>query len=306
MRAVIVGYEVINCLSTLFHAGLGKRGFHTLGVVGVFGATAAAASILKLDERQTLHALAVAGSFAGTTMEYDQTGGEAKRIHAGLVARAGIQAATLAQRGLTGPTGMIDGYRGIGRLFADFNGDTAPAVANLGRDFAILNVNTKVHPVLARVAAALDAATLLTKGEPLSAKAIASVGVAVNEGTLKHGGSIRKPKDALSAQMSLPFALAMQLVVGRNDLSDYLDPAMRENVEILAVAEKVNLQADPEAVGKRTFTCRLRLKLTSGEELYHVQPYPKGAAANPLSRGEVLGSFVDSHAWFCTASKLSN
>ena len=71
-----------------------------------------AARLLGLNREQMLHAFGIAGSHSAGTMEYDQTGGEIKRVHAGIAARGGIQAAMLARLGLTGPPTIIEGKRG--------------------------------------------------------------------------------------------------------------------------------------------------------------------------------------------------
>ena len=59
------------------------------------------------------HALAIAGSHAGGTMEYDQSGGEVKRLHNGMACCGGLRSALLAQIGLTGPPTIFEGERGI-------------------------------------------------------------------------------------------------------------------------------------------------------------------------------------------------
>jgi 2-methylcitrate dehydratase PrpD len=48
-----------------------------------------AARLLRLNREQMLHAFGIAGSHSAGTMEYDQTGGEIKRVHAGIAARSG-------------------------------------------------------------------------------------------------------------------------------------------------------------------------------------------------------------------------
>ena len=74
---------------------------------------ATAARLLRLNDGQMLHAFGIAGMHSSGTMEYDQTGGEVKRVIAGIAARGGIQAAILAQLGLTGPPTIIEGKRGF-------------------------------------------------------------------------------------------------------------------------------------------------------------------------------------------------
>ena len=80
---------------------------------GVFIAAAAAGKILRLDPEQMTHALAIAGSHSGGTMEYDQSGGEVKRLHNGMACCGGLRSALLAQNGLTGPPTIFEGERGI-------------------------------------------------------------------------------------------------------------------------------------------------------------------------------------------------
>ncbi len=64
------------------------------------------------------HALAIAGSHAGGTMEYDQSGGEVKRLHNGMACCGGLRSALLAQIGLTGPPTIFEGERGILRVLS--------------------------------------------------------------------------------------------------------------------------------------------------------------------------------------------
>ena len=52
-------------------------------------------------------------------MEYDNSGGEVKRLCAGSSCRSGLEAAELAQLGLTGPPTILEGPRGLLRLFSD-------------------------------------------------------------------------------------------------------------------------------------------------------------------------------------------
>jgi len=64
-------------------------------------AAAAVAKVLGFGDRLMLNALSVAASHSSGLLEYSQTGGSVKRLHAGLAASGGIQAAFLAQAGLT-------------------------------------------------------------------------------------------------------------------------------------------------------------------------------------------------------------
>jgi 2-methylcitrate dehydratase PrpD len=119
LAAVVVGWDIMYRILLAVRPSAGKRGFHSHGIGAPFGAMATAARLLRLNEGQILHAFGIAGMHSSGTMEYDQTGGEVKRVIAGVAARGGIQAALLAQLGLTGPPTIIEGKRGFLKVFAD-------------------------------------------------------------------------------------------------------------------------------------------------------------------------------------------
>ena len=123
----------------------GKRGFHSHGIGAPFGAMATAARLLRLNEGQMLHAFGIAGMHSSGTMEYDQTGGEVKRVIAGVAARSGIQAAMLAQLGLTGPPTIIEGKRGFLKVFAD-QSQPEEITRDLGSDFKIMRSGSSSIP----------------------------------------------------------------------------------------------------------------------------------------------------------------
>src|ERR1043166_1512359 len=60
--------------------GIAARGFHSTSVYGPFGAVAAAAKLMQLNPEALTHAIGIAGSHASGTTEYDQTGGDIKRL----------------------------------------------------------------------------------------------------------------------------------------------------------------------------------------------------------------------------------
>lgn len=60
------------------------RGFHETCILGVFGASAVAAKMLGMDPEHIAYAMSIAGSHASGTIEFAQSGGDVKRVHAGL------------------------------------------------------------------------------------------------------------------------------------------------------------------------------------------------------------------------------
>ncbi|HSR13722.1 MAG TPA: MmgE/PrpD family protein, partial [Thermodesulfobacteriota bacterium] len=65
LRAVVLGYDISSRIGRVMGVGDGRVYGHSTHAIGpLFGATAAAASLAKLDERQVRHALAYSGQQA--------------------------------------------------------------------------------------------------------------------------------------------------------------------------------------------------------------------------------------------------
>ena len=92
-------------------------GFDPTGVAIVFASTAAAARILRLSPRQTLHALGLAFNRCGGSFQSNIDGSLAVRLVQGWVAQTGIECAQMAQHGITGPPNFLGGLYGYAHLY---------------------------------------------------------------------------------------------------------------------------------------------------------------------------------------------
>jgi 2-methylcitrate dehydratase PrpD len=290
LSSIVVGSDVMYRLLAAVRHSSGKRGFHSHGIGGPFGAMVVAARLLKLSEKQTLNAFGIAGSHSAGTMEYDQSGGEVKRFHAGIAARSGMQSALLARLGLTGPTTIIEGKRGFCRVFAD-ECDMDVITADLGESYKIMNVWFKIFPAVATVQGPIDVLATMMDEHGFSAADVEEVRVDIAETSLAHGGTIYEPKDVASAQFSLPFSLALRLLKHDNDLSLYMDSALWSDPQVLALGRKIKSYADPDAKGELNYNTTMEITLTGGRTFKQCQKYPPGTPLNPLSRVELRAKF---------------
>jgi 2-methylcitrate dehydratase PrpD len=227
ITAMVAGYEVGWRVGRALLPELMRRGYHAQSSVGVFIAAAAAGRILRLDPRQLTHGLAIAGSHAGGTMEFDQSGGEVKRLHNGMACCAGLRSAMLAKIGLTGPPTIFEGERGILKVMSGAC-NVDPIVRGLhpgGDDLALYHAAIKRFPVNASQHAPIELLDNLIRQYKIGPEQVSEIEVGVNEGILLHGGTIYQPKEVVEAQFSLRFSLALRLTQGNNDLRHYLDPA---------------------------------------------------------------------------------
>lgn len=290
LAAVVMGCDVMYRLLAAVRPSSGKRGFHSHGIGGPFGAMVTASRLLRLNDGQMLHAFGIAGSHSSGTMEYDQSGGEVKRVHAGIAARGGIQSARLAQLGLTGPPTIIEGKRGFLRVFAD-QIEPDEITRNLGTDFKIMRVWFKIYPCVATVQGVIYTLSKMIEEHRFGAHEIDEIRVGISETSLSHGGAIYEPHDVAGAQFSLPFSLALRLLKNDNDLSFYMDSKLWTDPRVLALAKKVKPYADPKAVKDQNYNTTMEVKLVSGKSYKAFEAYPPGSPLNMVSRDVLRDKF---------------
>ncbi|HEX2931442.1 MAG TPA: MmgE/PrpD family protein, partial [Candidatus Binatia bacterium] len=290
LAAVVVGWDVMYRLLLAVRPSSGKRGFHSHGIGAPYGAMTTAARLMRLNQGQILHAFGIAGMHSSGTMEYDQTGGEVKRVIAGIAARGGIQAAMLAQLGLTGPPTIIEGKRGFLKVFAD-QSEPEEITRDLGHEFKIMRIWFKLYPCVATVQGVIYTLSKLIEEHRFGADDVEEICVGISETSVSHGGAIYEPRDTASAQFSLPFSLAIRLLKNDNDLSFYMDPKLWTDPKVLALAKKVKSYADPNAKKDQNYNTTMEVKLTNGKSHKAFEPYPPGSPLNRVGRDVLRAKF---------------
>ena len=303
LTAMAAGYEIGWRVGRGLLPEMMRRGYHAQGVVGVFIAAATAGKLLQLDPDRLTHALAIAGSHASGTMEYDQSGGEVKRMHNGIACSGGLRSAMTADKGLTGPPTIFEGERGILKVFSG-ESRTGVITRAMGIDFAVLHAAIKRFPVNASQHSPIELLDKLVRENRFQPKEVKKIEVGVNEGVILHGGTIYEPKEVIEAQFSLRFSLALRLLKGSNELKFYLDSNVWRDPAVLAMGRKIELFADPTAVKERRFACRMRISLLSGNVVEGSLPSPKGNFSNSLSKQEITEKFLGNGSSVLPQEKL--
>jgi 2-methylcitrate dehydratase PrpD len=290
LAAVVAGVQVMGVLGTVAGGGMLSAGWHGSKVLGVFGAAAAAGHVLSLDPARLAHAFGIAASESGGTMEYDRSGGEVKRLHAGSASRAGVEAALLAELGLTGPSTIFEGPRGVFAMFGGVAADTRPEPEQWRR-WQILDTIFRFYPAIAATHPPLDALARLRAEHDFGADDVVAVNVGLPQWAVGHGAAITRPTDAISAQFSLAFGLGLQLVTGANRPQDYVDPQRWSDPRILAVADRVTPYAMPIPEGDPGLSARVELRLTDGRRLEAYQAGFHGHPVWPATEADIEEKF---------------
>ncbi|TMR08463.1 MmgE/PrpD family protein, partial [Nonomuraea zeae] len=294
LAAAAAGFETVVRFGLATTPSLtSDRGFHVTGVHGVFGAAAVACRLRGLDPDTTASAYGLAASQAGGVTEYTRSGGEVKRLHAGLAAMGGIRAATLAGDGFTGPRTAVEGPRGLLRAFAARNRPAA-LTDGLGERWELHGLALKRYCVCAGVQAPLQALTEVAGSVDVGE--IEEIVVGLDDATRAHVGAVgAHPRDMTEAQFSARHAVAMNLVLGGNGPEHYarLEAAGFDLPAVSALARRVRLDhdAEAEAAFPARLLARVRVRLRDGRELIRVAQAP-GSPGAPMTGAEIEAKFL--------------
>ncbi len=90
-------------------------GFIRTGICGIYGAAATAAKLRNCTKEETVNAMGIAFSQAAGNLQAVVDGALVKRMQPGFMVRSGIFSVLLAERGISGPAGTMEGKYGYDR-----------------------------------------------------------------------------------------------------------------------------------------------------------------------------------------------
>jgi len=281
LQAVIRGYEVMIRVGESV-GDAHYRFWHNTSTCGPFGAAAAVAGLLGLDDEATVNALGNAGTQSSGLWQCRLERTMSKPIHAGRAAEAGLLAADLAALGVTGPRFILEGELG---LFAATSPDADPvAISRPAEGWKLEETAFKPWATCGHANAAIDAT--LSLRESVSVDAIQKIHVRTYEQAVVFA-DCPDPRTTYDAKFSIQHAVAVALV---GDLSpkefeaEYLDhPQVRQ------LREKVQLEVGdgPNSSKDSAWGAHVSVMTDGGTE-EAICDNPKGSPANPMSADEVV------------------
>lgn len=288
LRGLVVGYEVGARVGMAAGAAHLLRGWHPTGTHGAVAAAAGAGAVLNLTTAQMANCLGIAAAQSAGLMGA-QYGAMAKRFHAGRAAQSGVYAASLAGRGYTGIDDVFDD--GYGRYSTTFAPGFEPAAlaTGLGERWETRAVGFKPYPTNGSCHPTIDALMELRSQLGLVLRDVERVDVRVSSATKEHVGWKYVPDSVTTAQMNLPYIVAVVLADGEASASQF-DDAHLGRPDLVEAAERVYVHSDPEidarGDGYRHHTV-LTITLTNGKTVSATREHARGSAKEPLSEREV-------------------
>jgi 2-methylcitrate dehydratase PrpD len=290
LTAVTLGYEI----AIRVGESVGKTHYfhwHNTSTCGVFGATAAAGWLLRLDEQRLTWALGNAGSQAGGLWEFIADGAMSKVLHAGRAAANGVLAAELGALGFTGARTILEGKQGFFAATAP-DGNPAAVTDGLGEGWKLPGSSIKPYPSCRHTHSAVDATLALRQEHGISVQDVDRIEIDAYQATLDLTDN-PTPAHPYAAKFSVHYCVARALADGAltpADFSDELiaDPALRDLM--LRTTARVDPELDARA--PQELPARVRLHLKDGRQVEHLVLSAKGDPEAPLTEQELTDKFA--------------
>ena len=253
LTASILGMEVGTRLGRASKGAFLKGGFHPTSLLGIFASTAVAGRLMQLNASQLVMAQGIALSGASGNMQPTQEGAWAKRLHAGLAGAGAITAATLAQKGFTGPMQVYEGRYGLFPCYLGVHAgeaDMASITQALGVHWEVMRTSVKLYPACYQSHAFMNAALEIRQQEDFVIEDIVSIKTLIAKTAValvcEPQAAKQKPNTSYAASFSLPYAMACCFIRGRFGLAE-TEPEAFTDPSLLALAQKVSYEVDPNS-----------------------------------------------------------
>ncbi|MDH5200136.1 MAG: MmgE/PrpD family protein [Candidatus Bathyarchaeota archaeon] len=290
LDAFVAGFEVECKLAEAIKPEHYRRGFHTTGTMGAFGAFAASGRLLGLDEQEYRHALGITASLSsGIRVNF---GTMTKPLHAGMAASNGVTACMLAKRGFTSDRNALDGPWGYMQILG--NGyDPDMIVGKLDDPYALIypGATFKLYPCGSLGQPSMDTLLEIVTELDLGAKDVREVRLRAGLNILE---PLRyaEPVNDLQAKFSLQFGLASILLRRKAGLREYTTefvnrPKVRETMR------KVKTVLDPELarMGVEKMRSVVEVELQDGRVVRRLAEKARGTPEKPLKGHELEDKF---------------
>lgn len=293
LEAFLTGFEVECKVAEAIDPDHYRRGFHTSGTIGTFGAAACAAKLLKLDRAATAHALTIASSLAaGIRVNF---GSMTKPLHVGRAAENGVFAAELASRGFTGGAEGLDGQWGFFQVLGG-GAELDRLVPVLGKPHTIVNPGVSIKPYPSGVLShpSMDAMLKLVTEHDVKPEQIKAM-------RLRAGSNILEPlryKTAtteLEAKFCIPFLLSSIAIRRKAGIREFTDEFVSSE-PVQRMMPRVTTMLDPqiEAQGFDKIRSVVEVDLTDGRKLVQASNDKyRGGPDWPFTRAELHERFTD-------------
>ena len=307
--AAIIGWETLIRMDLVAPGGFNARGFRPTAILSAMAATLVAGKLLGLSGAEMASALGINGSFAAGLREFMNAGSWAeKRIQLGWAAQSGILAALFAKEGMTGPPTILEGQFGLYKShLSGEDYDLDVLTEGLGEVWETANISFKPYPACHYNHAFIDCTQEIKRAHNLRPedvdRVLCRVAAPVIPSVCEPWQEKLNPPSDYDAKFSLPFAIATTLLKDEVVVSSYT-PETIVDQEILALAQKVQYEIDPEAPFPQAFPGWVEIYTRDGRKLEHKMDVNRGSPAFPMEDQEIKDKFRSNAGMVLQSSKV--
>ncbi|WP_429924133.1 MmgE/PrpD family protein [Agrobacterium vitis] len=304
LDAYCVGLEVIASLGRALNPSHYMTGWHSTATVGVIGAAAACARLMKLNADGVNAAISIAVSrSSGSRL---QLGFPMKSVHAGFAAHDAVVAAMLAANGITGNLEPLIGKRSFSELYSSARVDTDSfTMPSLDQPLAIESpgITFKPYPTCGSTHRSLDALLALREKHGFTVDEVEAVDLtipALNVNNLIYN----TPASGMEARFSMPYCAALAISNGALRLADFEDAVVATSpVRPLMSRIRMHTLAGSETTDKDylELPAHTAVRLKSGSVLEDSRYPRRGSIESPMSEAAHRAKFLD-----CASGTLSS
>jgi 2-methylcitrate dehydratase PrpD len=295
VAAYVVGFETESRIAGAVHFHHYEKGWHPTSTLGVFGAAAAAAHLLKLDEHMTAMALAIAASLSsGIKANF---GTFTKPLHVGHCTRSGVHAALLAQQGFDANLRALEHKQGY---LALYNGDGHYDTDRmLGEWFAPAmvcepGVSLKQFACCGSTHPAIYMAMRLREQGTIDPQRVKRIDVATHPRRLPHTNN-PDPRTPFEGKFSMQYCVARALLDGAPVLAHFEGEALFEE-DVRTLMTRTHVAVDPQMAMRddQAFGASVTVLFNDDTQVTElVEHMPGRGPLNPMSESELRGKFMD-------------
>lgn len=292
ITAFVAGMEVMTRIGLATRYTIEEKGFHAPGLTGVFGGAVAAGKLLRLDAAQQTNALGIGGSLASGLLEFAKSGsgGMVKRLHLGRAAEGGVLAASLARGGFEGPGTVLEGTYGFLNAFA---AEAAPEklTENLGSTWETRTICFKRCACHGTAQAPIQALGDLRKELGFGSDDVEEIVIGTSRKVLANH-DIRQPADAMAAQYSVPYSVALSFFRDVMDPYAFLEADLAD-AAVLSLCDRIRLDYfDETAKPGQNWACRVAVRLRDGRSVERTLTDFRGSPTLPMAPDEMDAKFT--------------
>ena len=291
LRAIVLGYDICSrVLLTLKPMPFLRSGHHAGATGQLFGASAAAGSLLKLSPLEVRYMLSYTGQQTSGlyTMFRDPEHIEKAYAMGGMPAHNGLQAALMVKSGWTGVEDIFSGERDFFHTFAPEEFDRNDLVDGLGKKYEMMRASIKRWPIGGPIQGPMHVLNDLIKEHQFKAVDIAKIIAKMPDKELEIVNNRPMPDISVQHLLSV-MALDEKLTFkSAHDFNRMKDPAvlkMRTKVFAIGDASLTDVQ--------RRWRCVMEVHLKNGKVIHGQTMAAKGSFENPLTISEETEKAMD-------------